>query len=320
MVLIQQSAGVACVCTAAKRAAWLVRLEVGEGEKGEGRENAMKAQRCWMLPVVLLLVTSLLDGAEKPQPVVNTPVQVADEQRTEAEDGLETAIAEIEKLGGKSYVDGTGSVICVNLFKTQISDDSLRHLRNLTTLKKLFLGKTQVTGAGIGNLTKLTKLERLWLDDTQVTDDDLAHLQVLTGLKELYLCDTQVTGEGAKHLTNLSRLAVLDLRSTKATDKGLAHVASLANLEGLILAETEVTDAGLEHVKSLRNLECLNLGDTRITDAGLEQLKSLRNLKWLKLGDIHGAQVIFPRSQVTDEGVEKLREALPDCEIWHRHP
>jgi hypothetical protein len=39
----------------------------------------------------------------------------------------------------------------------------------------------------------------------------------------------------------------------------------------------------------------------------LEHLKGLTKLKWLSVCD----------TNVTDEGVEKLQKALPDCEIYH---
>jgi hypothetical protein len=51
----------------------------------------------------------------------------------------------------------------------------------------------------------------------------------------------------------------------------------------------------------------LYLSDTQVTDTGLEHLKGLTNLERLELN----------RTQVTDEGVRKLQEALPNCEIKH---
>ena len=63
----------------------------------------------------------------------------------------------------------------------------------------------------------------------------------------------------------------------------IAGPEGLTSLEYLLLRGTEVTDAGLEHLAGLANLVILDLADT----------------------------------QVTPEGVKKLQEALPECNIAH---
>jgi len=45
----------------------------------------------------------------------------------------------------------------------------------------------------------------------------------------------------------------------------------------------------------------------RRPDAGLEHLEGLTNLKWLRLY----------KTQVTEEGVKKLQQSLPNCTIRH---
>lgn len=51
----------------------------------------------------------------------------------------------------------------------------------------------------------------------------------------------------------------------------------------------------------------VDLADTRITDAGMVHLAGLNNLMELN----------FRYTQITENGVSKLREALPNCEIRH---
>jgi len=87
----------------------------------------------------------------------------------------------------------------------------------------------------------------------------------------------------------------------------------LTSLRILDLGGTQVTDAGLEHLEGLTNLEVLGLAGTRVTDAGLERLKGMTSLRRLELHRVKNA----PYMQVTDEGVKKLQEALPDCKIGH---
>ena len=53
----------------------------------------------------------------------------------------------------------------------------------------------------------------------------------------------------------------------------------------------------------------LRLNSTQITDAGLAHLESFAKLKELRI------DVRLDDARITDEGVKKLQEALPNCEI-----
>jgi hypothetical protein len=101
------------------------------------------------------------------------------------------------------------------------------------------------------------------------------------------------------------QLAVLNLARTKVTDEGLKSVEGLTNLRKLHLENTKIGDQGLAHLKGLINLEYLNLYATLVTDEGLANLEGLKNLHSLYLW----------QTKVTPEGVEKLKKALPKCEI-----
>ena len=101
------------------------------------------------------------------------------------------------------------------------------------------------------------------------------------------------------------QLFALNLARTKVTDDGLKDLEGLSNLRRLHLENTKVSDAGLAHLKGLSNLEYLNLYGTQVTDAGLAELAGLKNLKSLYLW----------QTKVTPAGVERLKQALPKCEI-----
>ena len=223
------------------------------------------------------------------------------------EAAAERAAAEIQELGGY--------VVC-----------TYKELRPATWLEELFddpggaddpvgvLGGGVELHAGFADtdavltehLKALTHLRILDLRYTNVTDAGLKHLEGLTKLTWLDLIDTKVTDAGLEHLKRLTKLRQLWLGATNVTDAGLKHLRGLKNLESLGLDSLpKVTDAGLEHLKGLTNLEKLQLGSTNVTDAGLEHLKRLTKLKSLGLID----------SKVTKEGVQKLREALPNCRM-----
>ena len=55
----------------------------------------------------------------------------------------------------------------------------------------------------------------------------------------------------------------------------------------------------------MKKLEFLHLGRTAVTDASLATLEQLTTLKTLHIS----------RTKITEEGAEKLKKALPNCEI-----
>lgn len=71
------------------------------------------------------------------------------------------------------------------------------------------------------------------------------------------------------------------------------------------LADCGITDDKLVHLEGVTTLVKLNLSDNDVTDAGLAHLVKLPGLREL---DLRG-------TQVSDRAVQKLREALPLCQI-----
>jgi hypothetical protein len=120
----------------------------------------------------------------------------------------------------------------------------------------------------------------------------------------VYLWNANVTDAALEHLEGLTQLQILYLGGGNVTDAGLKHLKGLTQLQILDL-DGYVTDAGLEDLKGLNQLQRLDLGGTDITDAGLEHLKGLTQLNHLYLID----------TRVSNEGVKKLKQALPKCTI-----
>jgi hypothetical protein len=146
----------------------------------------------------------------------------------------------------RDYFD---EVQAVHLDGSQVTDDGLEHLNELTRLESLSLGSTQVTDAGLTHLQRLTRFKNLWLNGTQVTDAVLAQLQGMTRLEYLNFDGTQVTDAGLAHLQGLTELQQLSLINTHVTDAGLAHLQGLTGLKNLWLNGTQVTDAGRAQLK-----------------------------------------------------------------------
>ncbi len=93
------------------------------------------------------------------------------------------------------------------------------------------------------------------------------------------------------------------------TGKGLAHLASLQHLHELSFQGSDICDSGLKEIGKLTRLSRLDLGWTRVSDAAIEHLKKLTTaehaLSFLNVGD----------SDVSEDGVKRLREAMPGCAI-----
>ena len=220
---------------------------------------------------------------------------------------LELDVSRTEGItdAGLDSIRNLHSLEQLHLTETSIGDTGLASVEHLMRLKNLTLGKTLVTSAGLVHLRGLTRLENLWLHQTSVGDAGLEHLRGLTELRDLRLWDTRVTDAALVHLKPLQRLESLMLSGGEISDAGLAHLRSLSRLKKLWLTEANVTDAGVPDLVALSELRELNLRGTRITDTGLLQLQSLTALRKLTISG----------TSVTAQGVEKLRQALPACQI-----
>jgi hypothetical protein len=163
-----------------------------------------------------------------------------------------------------------------------------------------------VTDAGMEHVAGLSQLQGLDLGSSEVTDAGLHHIQRLSGLRRLTL-PPRVTDAGMRYLADLGQLQVLLVVGKSVTDAGLEHLKGLRQLETLNVGLNPVTGCGLARLNQLR---VLYLGYAPITDDDLEKLRELKNLQRMDLRP--GA---YGGIRFTKEGVAKLRQALPNCNI-----
>ena len=89
----------------------------------------------------------------------------------------------------------------ITLNELALEDDDLRLFGSAPTTRGLFLFKNEITDQGLVHLRDLKSLETLDLRrNTRITDAGLVHLEGLTNLKHLYLIGTGVTPAGAAKL------------------------------------------------------------------------------------------------------------------------
>jgi hypothetical protein len=86
----------------------------------------------------------------------------------------------------------------------------------------------------------------------------------------------------------------------------LAEVGKLTELQSIDLAFSTVNDECLAQLENLHQLRTLGLGGTEITDKGLLHLEKLPSLQYLWA----------PKQSVTSAGVERLKEARPDLNVY----
>lgn len=81
---------------------------------------------------------------------------------------------------------------------SDVTDEGLAAVANMSNLEKLYLQKTSVTDEGIQHLEGLTRLRYLNLYGTQVTDDALDTLVDLPLLKSLFVWETEISKSAAE--------------------------------------------------------------------------------------------------------------------------
>jgi hypothetical protein len=208
-------------------------------------------------------------------------------------------------------------------FNKHLTDDSLKNLAHLKSLRVLVLDNTNVTGAGMKHLAGLKNLQALYLRHTKTTATGLKELVPLEKLRLLDLYATEmddaglaelakikslhwvrlgwakkVTDAGVKNLAALPELRWLDLSDTSVTGDSLKDLAKLEKLESLDLSSTPVRDESLKALCRAKSLQELRLQGTAITDAGLKHVAGMKGLRKLDLSGTTG---------ITEKGRAELK-------------
>lgn len=98
---------------------------------------------------------------------------------------------------GFRYLSGLANIGSLRIQDIeQFTDQSMIHLKGLSSLESLMLVHTQVSDDGLIYLKDLKNLKFLGLISNKFTDQALEHIKGLTNLKSLRLDDTQITNEG----------------------------------------------------------------------------------------------------------------------------
>lgn len=151
-------------------------------------------------------------------------------------------------------------------------------------------------------------------NDPYLEDQRLPAVDQLPALKKLALGETQVGDATMPRISKLNHLRVLDISQTNVTDAGIVHLERLRGLKWLFVGTWDrkqtVSDAGLKRVAPAFDLERLQVVGHGFTDASIPVFEQFKDLRELNL----------THTLVTEEGLERLKKKLPNCEIWSGEP
>jgi hypothetical protein len=231
--------------------------------------------------------------------------------------------AAIDLYNGNNPLKGKGGR------NEQVTDDWLRRLAGVSTLRRINLANCAIQGPGLQHIAALPGLREVNLTLTPVSDDALRHLAGLSELRTLGLASTQVTGTGFAHLTGLRHLENVNLHFTPVNDAGLQAISRVSISDRLWFAHTRFTDVGAVHLNNLTRLKRCGIGSADKASSGeavaaltklpLEDLALLDN-QATPVGLAHAAKIATLRRldashapTVTDESMSLVAQ-MPNLE------
>ena len=164
--------------------------------------------------------------------------------------------AAIDLYNGNNPLKGKGGR------NERVTDEWLKRLSGVHTLRRLDLANCAVQGDGLQHIGALTGLRELNLTLTPVKDDALKHIGGLVELRILGLASTQCNGTGFQHLKALKKLESVNFHFTPLNDDGLRAITQVPISGRLWFAHTRFTDEGAASLKNLTQLKRCGLGST----------------------------------------------------------
>lgn len=138
----------------------------------------------------------------------------------------------------------------LRLSRTQVTSQGLEKLVPLSGLTEVDLSEcSQIFDDGMTHLGQVTSLKRLNLWRVALTDYGVEQLAPLVNLEWLNLDNTQLSDAGLDALKNMDKLTFLHLGSTAISDAGLPKLAHLKSLRDLKVTRTAVTEEGVMKLK-----------------------------------------------------------------------
>ena len=194
------------------------------------------------------------------------------------------------------------SLQSLNLDRTESRTQVSPIYQNWLTLRSCRSIELKITDTGIRRLKNLSSC--IWIHCHQWEwAEYLAQARIAQDLSAMH----QTNDLAVSALAPMKQLQRISLSGSHGRT-ALIPIGKLSGLHSLELNATHVTSKGLKDLVNLPKLEILSLDDTQLGEAAAPLLIKLTSLKLLSIVGAH----------VPGQAVERLRVALPECEIRPR--
>lgn len=173
------------------------------------------------------------------------------------------------------------SLECVILDCTSITDEGMKELAQIPTLRYISLNGPTITDVGIRHLCFHPNVEEVYLGELATSEKSFESLATLPRLRTLDVWGDSVTDEALSALGACDELSVVALRKTTVTDQGLVHLAELRNLRSLELNGACVTGKAFQ--SGFADLEELVIHGSLVDDDGLESIVQLPAINYFDM-------------------------------------
>lgn len=207
-------------------------------------------------------------------------------------------------------------------FCKHMDDETLKVVaQTMPNLKRLQLYGTDVTDDGVGHLQQLSSLKFLLLSGVHLTDVCVMYLYPLTQLQDLCIINApQITCDYMDESLECLKLKTINLEFTSCTDESLQALTKFTELEDIRIGGTQITDEGIKKIfgdnaASFKKLQVLFLNSTKLTDVSVDVL--LKNLPSLTTLDITHTNISAEGSAKVADALMHVHISIPPIHIHH---
>jgi hypothetical protein len=125
---------------------------------------------------------------------------------------------------------------------------ALKGLAKLSELENIMLIGPAFTNEAVKELAQVKSLRDVQLHRTQVTDEGIQALASLPNLRRLIFFGSGLTDKGLKHVAQIKGLQYLELTDAPITDEGLKTLETMSELRRLSIVNSQASRAALKQL------------------------------------------------------------------------